>query len=106
MIAGVVDLNDENYKAVIEATDNISSSYEKKRVLSRLIKNNDFNKTKSLFTISSIKAISSNYEKSNLLILLGPKLPDDTEVKDAFRSAARSITSDHEYGKVMRAVDF
>jgi len=41
-----------------------------------------------------------------LLILLGPKLPDNDEVHDAFRQVARSISSDYEYGKVMRSVDF
>ena len=107
LIVEEVELTDDTFKMLVEATDDISSSYEKKRVLSTLIKEGDFNETNSLLMIQAIEDISSNYEKSNLLIALAPKLDSNSEeVKEAFRRAARTITSDHEFGKVMRSVDF
>ena len=60
----------------------------------------------NVLVVDAIEDVSSNFEKSSLLTALGPKLPNDAEVIDSFRSVAKTITSDFEYGKVMRSVDF
>ena len=98
--------NGQWWDYVVEASDNISSNFEKKRVLEMLINNNDLNAFQALIILDSIEDMSSNYEKSNLMIAMGPDLPEDGEVKAAFMRVAKSITSDHDYGKVMRSVNF
>ncbi len=106
IIADQDNLSYANYKALVLASDNINSDFESKRVLSTLIKNTDFDKNRSMLMLDTIDEISSNFEKSNLLKALGPKLPDNEDVHDKFREVAKSLTSDHEYGSVMRSVDF
>ena len=100
------DLSDKSFKAVTVSLDEISSDFEKGRVLTSLISENELNKVKALAMLSATEDISSNFEKSGVLTKMGPELPDDPEVHDAFREVARTISSDHDYGKVMRSVDF
>ena len=100
------DLSDDSFEAVTEAVDDISSDFEKGRVLTSLINENNLTKAKALALISATEEISSNFEKSSVMQKMGPKVPDDSEVHSAFREVARTISSDHEYGRVMRSVDF
>ena len=87
---------------------NLQADFEKlSRKNQRAVQsNNDLDKQKSLAILDAIEDISSSFEKSNLLVAVGPKIPNDQEVINRFRTVAKTITSDHEYGKVMRSVDF
>ena len=99
-------LFDEGCYFLVQLANILRECFESKRVLSTLINSTDFDKNKSMLLLDAIDDISSNFEKSNLLKALGPKLPDNEDVHDKFREVAKSLTSDHEYGSVMRSVDF
>ncbi len=95
------NFDDSNFAAVIKASTTIGSSYEQSKVLAKVIALNSMSDTHLLVLIKAIDGISSKYEKSKLLQKLGPQLPANIEVRDAFFEAAESL-SDYEYGKVMR----
>ena len=106
LIAKQGQLSENSFIAITEATDEISSDFEKSRVLKTLIDENDLNKQKSMALLEAIGSISSNFEKAGIMIAMGPKIPDDDEVVDAFRETAKTISSDHDFGRVMRSVSF
>jgi hypothetical protein len=58
--------------------------------------------------ISLIRAVRQQNEafmKSDLLVEIAGKMPKNEKIKAEFLAAAKSITDDREYGKVMRAVE-
>lgn len=58
--------------------------------------------------ISLIRAVGRQNEaflKSDLLVEIAGKMPKNEKIKAEFLAAAKSITDDREYGKVMRAVE-
>lgn len=105
-IIGQGEMSDQNFQAITEATKNIGSSYERSRVLKALIKENDLNAQKSIWLLEAVESISGNFDKAGVMIEMGPKIPNSDAVYDAFRNTAKTITSDYDYGRVMRSVSF
>lgn len=98
------NFSNSNFSSIIAATATISSSYEQSKVLAKVVAHDKLSDQQMLELIETIDDISSSYEKSKLLQALAPQLPDNKEVKDAFKEAAESL-SDTDYGKVMRGVN-
>ena len=54
--------------------------------------------------IRAVGALGPDYLKSDLLLTIAPKMPRNDSLVSAYRLSAKSIQSDDDYGKVMRAV--
>ena len=91
--------------AFFNALNTIESSAEHGSVLRHLIDAMDPEVSTQLNIIKSTVLISSNSEKASVLVKLADKADLDNEtVKEAFVSAARTITSDSEFRRVMMKV--
>ncbi|HTR29223.1 MAG TPA: hypothetical protein VMH27_08130 [Puia sp.] len=55
--------------------------------------------------IQAVGELSEDYMKTGLLLKIAPKMPRTDDVRSVYRSVARSIREDMDYGKVMRAVE-
>lgn len=97
------NFKNSNFVSVIKGIPTIGSNYEKSKVLANLIDLKSIPEKYLLPLIKSISMISSSYERSKLLQKLGPKIPTDKEIRDAFFRAAEDLSND-EYGKVMRTI--
>lgn len=96
---------DPCYKELLDAIQKVTSNYEKSKLLSQVI-NFELSSPQIDALLTAIEGVSQDYEKSKLLQKLGPKLPaSDTKLVEAYRRVAKTIGSDYEYGKVMRAID-
>jgi hypothetical protein len=102
MVIASENFDNSNFSSILEQTENISSSYEQSKILAKIIAHDNMSDKHMLELIEAISDISSSYEKSKLLQSLASQLPETKEVRDAFFTAAKSL-SDYEYGKVMRA---
>lgn len=101
LIIASPNFKNTNFKSVINESISIGSSYEQSKVLAKLIELNSMPDAYMLDLIKAINTISSSYERSKLLQKLGPNLPADKEIREAFFDAAEDLSND-EYGKVMR----
>ena len=95
------NFKNSNFGAVIGNSSSLGSSYEQSSVLTSLIALNSIPDKYMLDLIKAINMLSSTYERSKLLQKIGPNLPSDKVIRDAFFKAAEGL-SDYEYGKVMR----
>lgn len=95
------NFRNSNYGSVIKIVSSIGSSYEQSSVLADLIELNSMPDSYMLELIKVVNTISSSYERSKLLQKIGPNLPANKEIRDAFFDAAEGLSND-EYGKVMR----
>lgn len=99
-------LSQELYTKVLDRVANIDSDHYKVKILKDVIKG-DLTKNHMMSLLKAADNIDSDYYKSE--VLRGAcdsvrKLNDD-QVKDEFRSVARSIRSDTYYGRVARCID-
>lgn len=98
-------LSDKQAVKAIDMTKRIGSDYEKSKVLRSLLSKSE-STTQFAAILDAVADMGSDYEKAKILIKVGRKLPDNnSKLKDHFTKVAKSIGSDHEYGKVMRSLN-
>jgi hypothetical protein len=87
----------------LQVAQRFSSDYEKRKIYSSLLKNQQLTDEQFVALIQASESISSSYEKSEMLTSIGKVMPkNNPKVADAYRKAAKTISSDYEYGKVIR----
>jgi transposase len=96
----------ENFSLLLETTSKISSDYEKSKTLSTLLKNRQLTEQQYVQSLGTITHVHSDYEKSKLLQQVSKTMPrDKPAVVEAYKKAAKSISSDYEYRKVMTSLE-
>ncbi|KYG84191.1 hypothetical protein AWW67_03520 [Roseivirga seohaensis] len=100
------ELSDENYDKVLSRVANIDSDFYKVNILQDVLKARNLNKTHMISILKTVSSIGSDYYKSEVLKGACSSVSGaDAEVKDLFRSVAKTIKSDTYYGKVARCID-
>ena len=99
-------LNDQQIVKTIETVRKVSSDYESSKILKSVLKASSNSEAQLSAVIKAVTYIGSDYEKGKVLLQVGRLIPNNnTKLKDQFAKAARSISSDHTYGKVMRSLN-
>lgn len=98
-------LSDENFKKLIAATTRIGSDHYTSVVLQEA-SSQQLTKSRIISICKGVENMGSDYYKSTVLTRLAPLVRQgDTETKDAYRQAAKRISSETYYGKAIRAID-
>jgi SOS response regulatory protein OraA/RecX len=98
-------LNDAMYTAVLERVADIDSDHYKVDILKDVMRGS-LNKKNLMGLLKVADGIDSDYYKSEVLKNACNLVREsDNEVKNQYRSVARSIRSDTYYGKVARCID-
>lgn len=88
--------------AFFAATSRLSSNTEHGSILKKIIDNPGFNKYTAYKLLESTRGISSNTEKGAVLVKLSnTEFVKDPEIKKMYLNAARTLTSDYEYRRVV-----
>ncbi len=92
-------------KAFFDAAAKLSSSSEKGAVLRHALASNNLSREGLMLLLQTVKTLSSSHEAAQLLVKVAPKLDrNDQQMLEEFTEAAKSITSDSEYRRVMEAI--
>lgn len=98
-------LSDENFKKLITATTRIGSDHYTSVVLQEA-SSQQLTKSQIISICKGVESMGSDYYKSTVLTRLAPLVKQsDSETKDAYRQAAKRISSETYYGKAIRAID-
>ncbi|MEM1136140.1 MAG: hypothetical protein AAGI07_09895 [Bacteroidota bacterium] len=101
----LLNKNDKVDEVFFSTVKKISSYSEKANVLVALINENNLSTNIIIQLLEASQSISSSSEKARILIKLSDMIPNsDSEVKEAYKRAAKTISSDSEYRRVMEAV--
>ncbi|RYY30646.1 MAG: hypothetical protein EOO04_04265 [Chitinophagaceae bacterium] len=84
----------------------MGSEYEKATLIRTIGEKNPNAEEDWMALITEATFITNDAEKSNLLVHLSRNLPKTANTQDAYVKAARSIKSEYEYGKALKAIDF
>lgn len=98
-------LGEDRFDFLLKASDDISSSYELSKFYKSLLVKGNLTKKQQLTLIAKSENISSNYELASFLLTATQQMDlDDKEIKDALIKATQEVSSEYEYGKVMKAI--
>jgi hypothetical protein len=105
LLANTKVMND-NFNDLFQVIGEMSSDYEKAKVLSDLFSKSSMKEAQYIVAFEVISDMSSDYEKSKLMQQISRSMPKDKGVvMDAYKKAAKSISSDYEYRKVMASIE-
>lgn len=93
-----------NFDQVLSLINNIGSDYERAGVLKK-VASKELSTEQWLSLIKATSAITSNYEKSGVLVQIARTMPKNEKTEEAYRQAAKTVSSDYEFGKVMKALE-
>lgn len=104
-LIGYEKLGSGRYDFLLEASDNISSDYELGRFYHALLNQRELSVDQQLKLIAKAQNISSNYELAQFLTEASQKMDlDNDKVYEALLHATQEISSEYEYGKVMKVI--
>ncbi|MDB5231290.1 MAG: hypothetical protein JWN76_2095 [Chitinophagaceae bacterium] len=97
-------LPEAQFDLALATAAGIKSDYEKANILKVLATTEVGSETQWISLINAAEKISASYEKKNLLISIAGRMKMTDNVKEAYTKAAKTISSDYEYGQAMRAL--
>ena len=101
------EIDGENLTLLLEVVDDMSSSYEQSNIYKSVVEDVELSDENIILLLGYVENLSSDYEKTNILIKIAGEASDRGEkVKKAYLQAAKSVSSDHSYGRVMRAFEY
>ena len=101
------EIDGESLNLLLDMVEDMSSSYEQSNIYKLIIEDTRLSDQNIVLLLGNIENLSSDHEKTNVLIKIAEQISGRGEkVRNAYMQAAKSIGSDHSYGKVMRAFEY
>lgn len=104
-VADSTGLAGNRFDSVVAAASHIGSDGEREDFYHLLIDSVKKTDAEWISLIRAGAAMENDDDKSNLLVRIAKKMPIDDSVKAEYKTAARTIRDDAEYGKAMRAIE-
>jgi hypothetical protein len=94
----------QHFAKVLGLVATIGSDFERAQLLKALVAETQ-TEEEWIALLQATGRLSSDVEKVNILIKVAQAMPQAAPVRDAYTKVAKSIGSDHEYGRAMRALE-
>ena len=94
----------ESFNILLDAVSRIGSDFEKGNLLKQLIEKGFKDDAQWKAVIGETAKVSSEFDRSNLLVLIAKQMPKNESLKSAYMEVAKSIHSEMDYGRVVKAV--
>lgn len=100
------DLTDTQFNKVMEAAGNMDSDHYKNVVADEASSTANITDAKLITIIGLTKRMDSDHYVTQVLVYVAPRVKSGSSaLKDAYRSAARGISSETYYGRALRAIE-
>ena len=104
-VADSTGLPNNRFDSVVAAAGHIGSDGEREDLYLLLIDSVKKTDAEWISLIRAGAAMDNDNSKSDMLVRIAKKMPIDDSVKAEYKTAARTIRDDAEYGKAMRAIE-
>jgi alkylhydroperoxidase family enzyme len=94
----------QHFAKVLGLAAAIGSDFERAQLLKALVAESQADE-EWIALLQATSRLSSDAEKVNVLVKIAQAMPQAAPVRDAYAKAAKSLGSDHEYGRAMRALE-
>jgi hypothetical protein len=95
----------DQFDTVVAITGRFGSTYDEQEVYKKLADLPGNTDEEWAGLIRAAGTLNDDYQKSELLLKIAPKMPRNDSLVSAYRISAKSIRGDNDYGRVMRAVE-
>lgn len=94
----------EPFDQLMISVRNIDTDFEKANLLKAIAEKNIETPAQWSGIIQETKAVNADFEKAGVLLLVAQKMPRIDELNSAYMDAAKTIQSEMEYGRVVKAI--
>src|SRR5262249_2898772 len=102
---GRQDLDDKVFAKLVQLAGNCDSDHYASQILTTALSSPGISPTKVQSVLDAASHINSDHYLTEVLIKAAPTVKNgDSSLKDAYRSAARKISSETYYGRALRAI--
>jgi hypothetical protein len=84
---------------------NINGDFEKINLLKKLTEKDMISDEEWIAILNEVSQVGADFEKAGLLTQIATKMPRNDIVKAAYIKAAKTINSEMDYGKALKAAD-
>ncbi|HSZ84889.1 MAG TPA: hypothetical protein VK787_02600 [Puia sp.] len=96
---------DASFDKLMSVINHVGGDFDKVNLIKEVAGKNIQSEQQWISIINSTAEIGSDFDKSNLLVAIAPTMPKSDNVKTAYTKAAKTINSEQDYGRVMKAMD-
>ena len=96
---------DAGFDKLMSIIDHVGADFDRVNLIKEVAGKNIQSEQEWITIINSTADISSDFDKSNLLVAIAPSMPKSDNIKTAYAKAAKTINSEQDYGRVMKALD-
>lgn len=104
-VADSAGLPDNRFDSVMAASGHIESDGEKQDLYRQMIDSGRKTDAEWISLIRAVARIEEDEFKSELLLQIAQKIPQNEPLKTEYKAAARTIRDDADYGRAMRAIE-
>ncbi len=93
------------FDSLMNVVGRMDGDYEKSNLLKQIIQKNVKEGGSWAGLIRTTTTLGGEYERSNVLVEIGQKLPRSDSLRTLYMNAAKTVHSDVDYGRVVKAVE-
>ena len=98
-------MNEVNFMCLINSTSKIGSEYDRENLLKQFTEKELSSDQQWNELIANTTQIGSEFERSNVLIQIAGKMPKNEALKETYMKAAKTINSENELGRAVKAIN-
>jgi hypothetical protein len=96
---------DGSFDKLMSVITHIGGDFDRVNLIKEVAGKNIQTEQQWIAIINSTAEIGSDFDKSNLLVAIAPNMPKSDNIKNAYAKAAKTINSEQDYGRVIKAMD-
>jgi hypothetical protein len=94
----------DHFDKLLTQIDHFGNDFEKENLYNKLIEKKELTEPEWDRLIKQTERIGSDFEKAELMVKMAKKMPVSDDLKITYMKAAKTINTDQEYGKALRAL--
>jgi hypothetical protein len=94
-----------SFAKLMDAIHNVSGDFERTDLLKKLVGKDLHSEEQWAGVIKETPGVNGEFERANLLVSIAGKMPKSDLLKTAYMNVAKTINSEMDYGKVVKALE-
>jgi len=95
----------ESFAKLMDAIHNVSGDFERTDLLKKMAGKELHTEEQWAGLIKETPNVNGDFERADVLVMIAGKMPKSDQLKATYMSAAKTINSEMDYGKVVKAIE-
>ncbi|MFT3751179.1 MAG: hypothetical protein QM768_22900 [Agriterribacter sp.] len=94
----------ESFSVLLQSLHNVESGFEKSGILKKVLDKGLHTEEQWYLFLKEVALINEDFEKANILTAAAAKMPGTTDLTEIYTESAKTISSEYEYGRALKAI--